>query len=65
MKTKAELKALKNKAEALNKKLTDVTRDEWEQVTGGAHIAPHDHDPEPFIPGPEHIGPFAGKAVNA
>ena len=35
MKTKEELQALKDEAEALNKKLSELTDDEMEQVIGG------------------------------
>lgn len=35
MKTTAELTALKNEIEALNQKLTKLTKEELEQVTGG------------------------------
>ena len=35
MKTKEELNALKKEAEALNKKLAELTDEELEQVTGG------------------------------
>ena len=35
MKTAEELNALKNEAEALNKKLGELTKDELKQVTGG------------------------------
>ena len=40
MKTKEELKALKNEVEELNKKLADLTDDELEQVTGGDDFIP-------------------------
>ena len=35
MKTKEELQALKDEAEALNRKLSELTDDEMEQVIGG------------------------------
>lgn len=35
MKTKEELNALEEEVEALNKKLTELTEEELEQVTGG------------------------------
>ena len=35
MKTKEELNALKEEVETLNKKLTELTNEELEQVTGG------------------------------
>ena len=35
MKTKEELNAIKNEAEALEKKLAELTSEELEQVTGG------------------------------
>ena len=35
MKTKEELSALKNEAEALNRKLAELSEDELEQVSGG------------------------------
>ena len=37
MKTKEELNALKEEAEALNKKLSELTEDELAQVTGGRY----------------------------
>ena len=43
MKSKEELNALKEEVEALNKKLHELTEDEFEQVTGGAresHVGP-------------------------
>ena len=36
MKTKEELNALKNEVEVLNQKLSALTEEELEQVTGGA-----------------------------
>ena len=36
MKTKEELNALKEEVEALNKKLAELTDEEFAQVTGGA-----------------------------
>ena len=36
MKTKEELNAIKEEVEALNKKLTELTEEELEQVTGGS-----------------------------
>ena len=40
MKTKEELKALKEEVEALNKKLHELTEEELAQVTGGSGNAP-------------------------
>ena len=39
MKTKEEMNALKEEVKALNKKLTELTNEELEQVTGGT-VAP-------------------------
>ena len=47
MKTKEELKALKEEVETLNKKLAELTKEELEQVFGGETLdfgrkGPHD-----------------------
>ena len=40
MKTKEELKALKEEVETLNKKLAELTDEEQEQVSGGTNYPP-------------------------
>ena len=40
MKTKEELNTLKEEAEALNKKLAELTEEELEQVNGGIKLDP-------------------------
>ena len=40
MKTEEELNALKEEVETLNKKLTELTEDEFSQVNGGAYFCP-------------------------
>ena len=40
MKTKEELNALKEEAEALNEKLHELTEEELEQVNGGIKLDP-------------------------
>lgn len=40
MKTKEELKALKEEVEALNKKLAELSEEELKQVAGGFQTAP-------------------------
>ena len=46
MKTKEELKALKEEFEAMNKKLSELTKEELAQVSGGETLdrrkGPHD-----------------------
>ena len=44
MKTPEELNALKEEIEAVNKKLAELTEEEFAQVSGGDHVRP-DHDP--------------------
>ena len=39
MKTKEELNALKEEAEALNKKLHELTEEELQEVSGGLYLA--------------------------
>ena len=40
MKTKEELTALKNEVELLNQKLSTLTEEELEQVSGGEDVSP-------------------------
>ena len=56
MKAKEELNALKNEVEMLNQKLSTLTDEEHEQVTGGVdpdfswQLEFEDHEMEPRIP---------------
>ena len=47
MKTKEELNALKEEVETLNKKLHELTEEEFAQVSGG--VVPHDFFPWPVV----------------
>ena len=55
MKTKEELCALKEEAEALNKKLHELTEEELAQVSGGTIVFEKNSDDSAWTENPEEI----------